>query len=1060
MTVALVTAHLRLTSSSLRFGTTIVSAIDPISDSSFGISLTDDEVKAAGARTVMALICEDASCCDEIHQQTTEAAKLGLEKAIDRLVCVNLAAQVLALLDVFIFPDSLDATLPVSQLHGLALVRNTEARIGGGQGPLLASLVRLSLVLLNQLEPCSVSLLQCSSRLRCFLHWIFEMIRESEALDGYSATFNKLTAPFDRLVLLVVVQCRQVLRRANAQKSDLEVQSTDIDLNGRERRKKSYRRLLRVCLEMREILVTVLDQRVDLLRGSLSESSFDALTLALDGNENIEGSKEVLVQQLLSSDWVVGFEGMTSHGNVTVPNVFRNDETSRGIFEFRELQREAKDMSVYFEKSLNVCFERYLEGQRKWAETGAVRDLEYEGDSTLKRLSSASVTALDDFSKIVELRKEAADSRWHSIDHKVGRIWTPHDHWRLPCGADALGKRIVLVPNEKFEDHAEASYELLQGREREKEQRERHERLTRKEELSELMKRNSQAFVPTVDNIAVDDDEDRDIEAKCAFEDEEMTDRQEGVPSATVDDVETGLVAELDSKADSKEPDIEDTDGWARAFVWSDNESVVARFDNVVMVNLQYLVDGKLLLTTHGLYFHQIGDKKNSVTKEIFTRDQATSTAGRDRRWRLSRLTEVHGRRYLLRPQALELFFSDWNELFINFANGQKDRNRFFAKLRNSCRVPMLFSPKTLNPRTIFKRSNIAELWRKRRISNFDYIVSLNRMAGRTFNDIAQYPVFPWILADYSSEKIDLSDSRMYRDFSKPVGALNPDRLSQLIERYNELEQFGFAENERFLYGSHYSSPGVILHFLIRQEPFTSMAIDLQSGRFDCPDRLFFDLAESWRSCNTSSSDVKELIPEFFTLPEMFLNTNNYPLGKTQRGQQIDNVVLPPWAKGSAHEFVRLHRLALESDHVSRNLHHWIDLVFGCKQRGPEAEAAHNVFHHLSYEGAVDLDKITDEIDRQATESHIQNFGQTPSQILPKESHPCRLSSEECWYPLINNVRITTRADVMFWICSFSHAYRVCLAVFDCSIEVSYSWKAVRREERSLWKRNQDWYSG
>ena len=103
------------------------------------------------------------------------------------------------------------------------------------------------------------------------------------------------------------------------------------------------------------------------------------------------------------------------------------------------------------------------------------------------------------------------------------------------------------------------------------------------------------------------------------------------------------------------------------------------------------------------------------------------------------------------------------------------------------------------------------------------------------------------------------------------------------------------------------------------------------------------------------------------TCPEVFLNTNNYPLGRTQETHSIDNVKLPPWANGSAYEFVRIHRLALESEYVSQNLHHWIDLIFGCKQRGPEAEAAHNLFHYLSYEGAVDLDKITDDIDRAAT---------------------------------------------------------------------------------------------
>ncbi len=135
---------------------------------------------------------------------------------------------------------------------------------------------------------------------------------------------------------------------------------------------------------------------------------------------------------------------------------------------------------------------------------------------------------------------------------------------------------------------------------------------------------------------------------------------------------------------------------------------------------------------------------------------------------------------------------------------------------------------------------------------------------------------------------------------------------------------------------------------------------------------------------------MKELIPEFFTSPEIFTNTNGFPLGKTQAKMSIDNVKLPPWAKGSAYEFIRLHRLALESEYVSNNLHHWIDLIFGYKQRGVEALAAHNVFHYLSYEGSVDIEKVQDEVERKAIEGHIQNFGQTPSQLLLKEPHPCR----------------------------------------------------------------------
>ncbi len=192
-----------------------------------------------------------------------------------------------------------------------------------------------------------------------------------------------------------------------------------------------------------------------------------------------------------------------------------------------------------------------------------------------------------------------------------------------------------------------------------------------------------------------------------------------------------------------------------------------------------------------------------------------------------------------------------------------------------------------------------------------------------------------------------------------------------------------------------------MLHYLLRAEPFTSLAIELQGGRFDCPDRLFFSIEDCWLSSMESMSDVKELVPELFYLPEVLINTGRLPLGSRAppgaRGAPdalpevpVDDVVLPPWAKGSAHEFVRLHREALESEHVSRHLHEWVDLVFGFKQRGRAAELAHNVFYYLTYEGAVDLDKVVDPVQRRSIETQIAHFGQTPSQLLTKP-HPPRL---------------------------------------------------------------------
>ena len=187
----------------------------------------------------------------------------------------------------------------------------------------------------------------------------------------------------------------------------------------------------------------------------------------------------------------------------------------------------------------------------------------------------------------------------------------------------------------------------------------------------------------------------------------------------------------------------------------------------------------------------------------------------------------------------------------------------------------------------------------------------------------------------------------------------------------------------------------MVLHYLVRVEPFTSLHIDLQSGRFDVADRQFHSIPQTWKSLYDNVNDVKELIPEFFYFPEFLINMNNFDLGKLQGGKKarVHDVILPKWAS-SPDDFIRQHRLALESDYVSENLHHWIDLIFGFKQQGQEAQKAFNVFYYCTYEGAVNLDAINDPEEREAVEGMINNFGQTPCQLL-KEPHPKRMTLEE-----------------------------------------------------------------
>jgi len=355
----------------------------------------------------------------------------------------------------------------------------------------------------------------------------------------------------------------------------------------------------------------------------------------------------------------------------------------------------------------------------------------------------------------------------------------------------------------------------------------------------------------------------------------------------------------------------------------------------------------------------------------------------RDRTWKVNAIVEIYSRRYLLNWTALEIFLDNHRNFLINLPN--KKSKELYKQL-------ISLKPKNLRQhfygqgKDLYKKNaKITELWKSRQISNFEYLMYLNMMSGRTYNDLTQYPVFPWILANYESETLDLNDPKNFRDLTKPIGALNPERLKKFQHRF---ENFDDEAIPPFHYGSHYSSAATVLYYLIRVEPFTSLFICLQGGRFDYPDRLFDSIATAWNNCLTNTSDVRELIPEFFYFPEFLVNINRLDLGIKQNNEKIGDVVLPRWAKDE-HDFIRKHREALESEYVSQNLHHWIDLIFGYKQRGVEAIKAHNTFYYLTYEGAIDFNSLEDPTQRQAVLDQIQNFGQTPAQLFTTP-HPCR----------------------------------------------------------------------
>ena len=137
------------------------------------------------------------------------------------------------------------------------------------------------------------------------------------------------------------------------------------------------------------------------------------------------------------------------------------------------------------------------------------------------------------------------------------------------------------------------------------------------------------------------------------------------------------------------------------------------------------------------------------------------------------------------------------------------------------------------SPKQLFRSANMTQRWQRREISNFEYLMYLNTISGRTYQDLNQYPIFPWIIADYESERLDLNSAATYRDLSKvrvtdcalarssltvrfhvqPIGALNPTRKSFFVERYNNWESDVIPPCH---YETHYSTAALALYWLIR----------------------------------------------------------------------------------------------------------------------------------------------------------------------------------------------------------------------------------------------------
>ncbi|XP_066910690.1 WD repeat-containing protein 81-like [Clytia hemisphaerica] len=214
--------------------------------------------------------------------------------------------------------------------------------------------------------------------------------------------------------------------------------------------------------------------------------------------------------------------------------------------------------------------------------------------------------------------------------------------------------------------------------------------------------------------------------------------------------------------------------------------------------------------------------------------------------------------------------------------------------------------------------------WVNCRISNFDYLMILNKLAGKKFGQALSHPVFPWV-TDFSC------NHGGYRDLKKTKFRLNKGD-SQLDATFstgvgNSAYGFGMMLNPIQHHVSDVLSD--ITYFMYHARKTSKDILCRHVRSRWVPDEYPANVRRMYQWT------PDECIPEFFYDPSIFKSIHD----------DLADLGLPEWIN-SPEEFVKYHYTMLESPKVSSSLHHWIDLVFGYKLEGRAAKHAKNV--HLA----------------------------------------------------------------------------------------------------------------
>ena len=305
-------------------------------------------------------------------------------------------------------------------------------------------------------------------------------------------------------------------------------------------------------------------------------------------------------------------------------------------------------------------------------------------------------------------------------------------------------------------------------------------------------------------------------------------------------------------------------------------------------------------------------------------------------------------------------------------------------------------------------------------MSTLKFLMISNIYANRSLNDVNQYPVFPWIITNYTADNYNslLNDKNLIRPFGVPMGMMNitegaENRKNNFLEHWQSMEEDEEKTPNYDRYATHYSTSLYVSYYLIRIFPFSNIRIEIQGSKFDDPNRLFLTMQNSFNNALTQKTDLRELIPELFYFPEIFYNINNLNLGElsenldseTTEGNEgkrmiVNDVEMPKWSNNNGYIFIQKHRELLESQEVSEKINEWFNIIFGSKQKGLAAKKINNLFIDQTY------DDFEEQYDKSSLEDKINQFRMVVFDVTPNQIFKSDTSKRKLYHELKNKKQL------------------------------------------------------